>query len=114
MTEPKPVILDKITVSGKIVQLEYLCDICYDNPRLKRKHKIHYHGGGFHTLDDCFHKLDWNKRQSFGTRAPHCSNNNIEYRRDGNVSHFSPLIKSLPEVELIYEPEITKIPFPRL
>jgi hypothetical protein len=113
MREPREIILTEITVSGRTLQLEYVCDICYVNPRLKRKHLTHYHGGGFNTQDKYFNEIDWNKRLSFGTRVPHCSNNFIEYSKHGCVSHTSPLIQSLPEVELIYEPEITKIPFLR-
>lgn len=112
MTDTKPIVLTRISVSGKVLQLEYVCDICYENSRLKRRHKTHYHGGGFNTHSKCFQEMDWNKRHSFGTRVPHCSNIYIEYHRDG-VSHTSPLIQSLPEVELIYEPEITEIPFSR-
>lgn len=105
MTETKPVILSKISANRKIAQLEYVCDICYENPRLKRRHKSHYHGGG--NLE-----IDWSKRQSFGTRVPHCSHIYVEYTRDGSVSPATnELIRSLPEVELIYDPDITEIPF---
>lgn len=94
MTEATPVVLSKITVYRTIVQLEYLCDRCYENPRLKRKHKTHLHGGG-NANDECFKTIDWTQPQSFGTRVRHCTEPN------------------LPEVELMYDPDITQIPFPR-
>jgi hypothetical protein len=112
MTETKPVVLSKISVYGKTVQLEYLCDLCYENPRLKRKHKTHLHGGG-NAQSKCFEEIDWNKQQSFGTRVPHCSNIYIEHQRDRWTPFSKDYTRDLPEVELIYEPEITEIPFIR-
>lgn len=103
-----PVSLSKIYVNGNTIQLEYVCNICYENPRLKRKFKSHLHGGG--SYDSFFRKnIDWDKPYSFGTRVPHCCNNNIEYQRDGCVSSMSDLIRNLPEVQLMYDPAITHV-----
>lgn len=106
--EPVPVSLSKIYVSGKIIQLEYVCNICFENPRLKRKYKSHLHGGG--KYETFFKKnIDWSKPFSFGTRVPHCSNNNIEYQKHGRVSYTSDLIRNLPEVCLMYDPLETHV-----
>lgn len=108
MTEPKEVILTEVSVHRNVIYLTYLCDICFENPRLKRKYKSHYHGGGDIEMTS-FKEIDWNKRFSFGTRVPHCSNANIEYKRDCAVSPMTELITNLPEVRLMYDPSSTKL-----
>jgi hypothetical protein len=116
MSDVREIILTKITMGRRCVQLEYICDLCYENPRTKRKHKTHYHGGG-DVKSKSFHEIDWNKRRSFGTRIPHCSCIYVEPPPRDRFSEFSfattELIRNLPEIELIYEPEITEIPFSR-
>ena len=89
MTEATKVVLSKITMDRRVVQLLYVCDRCYTNPRLKRKHKTHVHGGG--GYEKMVH-INWKERQSFGTRTPHCHDTH-----------------NLSEVELIYDPAITDV-----
>lgn len=111
--ESVPVTLSKIYVSGKIIQVEYVCNICYENPRLKRKHKSHLHGGGSY---DAFYRkdIDWSRPYSFGTRVPHCSATYIEYQKPSPIGYkvsdeTCELLRKLPEVHLMYDPLQTKV-----
>jgi hypothetical protein len=56
----KEVILSEVSIVRKILELTYKCDICYENPRLKRKYKDHYHGGGCNTNSTFFKTINWN------------------------------------------------------
>lgn len=88
-----PVILSKVYANGDVIQLEYVCSVCYENPRTKRKHTTHRHGGG--NMKD-MKKLDWDKPMSFGLRVRHCMDfhNKLSY-----------------PVELLYDPEFTLTTF---
>lgn len=108
MQKPEQVFLTEICVDRNVIHLTYVCDLCFTNPRLKRKHKEHYHGGG-NINSSSFKAIDWNQRFSFGLRVRHCSNHFIHYYKPHCLNDFPDIVSGLPPVELIYDPERTKL-----